>query len=215
MDTPLQNSLGHLYGPGRELSSEGVFPIWLEQTGSAIMGGIIDLQHQYKSGVKVADVYPEGIISGTACYQIAGHKYVPVPTFRLVKDLGSGDSTVEIANFDGHAKLVNTMKLLNASQISKSTTVSSFTQNQDGNYVLTISPGALGEMKSGDCLILDEVKAVDVKGLTKSNLEYKGADPNSKLNVTLVDRGRILSDRIPALPKSFRQQLQTIKFEEE
>lgn len=217
MNTPLQNGLGHIYGPGRTVKTDGMFPVWLEQDGSSIMGGIIDLQATYKSGLKVVDVYPTSIRTATPCYRLSAGSYIPIPTYRVVADVATDSTTVEIANWDGFAKLKNGMVLVLASDPTKKVTLSSsnLKTGTDGNYAVTISAGTFGAMKAGDSLVLEEVASYVPTGLTKSNLEYEGADPTSKLNITLVDRGRLLEGTAPSLPLVMKEKLQTIKYEVE
>lgn len=213
MNTPLQNGLGHIYGPGRTASTEGMFPVWLEQDGSRIMGGIIDLQFEYKSGLKVVDIYPESIRTATPCYKKEVGAYVPIPTYRILSDVTSESTTVEIAHWEGVALLKKNMVLVNPSDTSKTITIGTISNTSDGNYQIAIDAGAIGVMKAGDCLILSEASSWDVEGLTKTNLMYVGADPKSKLNITLIDRGRLLSEVAPALPKVLKEKLQTVKYE--
>lgn len=213
MNTPLQNGLGHIFGPGKTAKTDGMFPVWLEQDGSRIMGGIIDLQYEYKSGLKVVDVYPSSIRTATPCYMAAVGSYIPVPTFRVVAELTAEDTTLELANWEGCAKLVKNMVLVNPADSLKTITVGTISSTTDGNYKLTITAGALGAMKAGDALVLSEATEWEVAGLTKSNLDYVGADPTSKLNITLIDRGRLLEGTAPALPKAMKDKLQTVKYE--
>lgn len=212
MNTPLQNGLGHVFGPGKTAQTDGMFPVWLEQDGSRIMGGIINLQHEYKSGLKVVDVYPSSIRTATPCYMNAVGSYIPVPTFRVVAELTAEGTSLELANWDGCAKLIKGMVLVNPAN-DKTVTVSTISSTTEGNYKVTISADALGAMAVGDALVLQEAASWDVAGLTKSNLDYYGADPSSKLNITLVDRGRLLEGTAPALPKAMKEKLQTVKYE--
>lgn len=212
MNTPLQNGLGHIFGPGKTAQTDGMFPVWLEQDGSRIMGGIIDLQYEYKTGLKVVDVYPNSIRTATPCYMAAVGSYIPIPTFRVVTALTAEGTTLELANWEGCAKLVKGMVLVNPA--TKDTiTVGTISSTADGNYKLTITADALGAMAVGDSLVLQEAASWDVAGLTKSNLDYYGADPTSKLNITLVDKGRLLEGTAPALPKAMKEKLQTVKYE--
>lgn len=217
MNTPLQNALGHLYGPGRTVETDGMFPVWLEQDGSSIMGGIIDLQHTYTGSLKVVDVFPDSIRTGTPCYKKTTGEYIPIPTYRVVKAVSASDTEVILANWDGCAKLKSGMKLDLPSDTSKNITTSSsnLAADSDGNYKLTITANLFGVLAPGDCLVLDSAAGWAVKGLTKSNLDYKGADPTSKLNVTLVDRGRILENVAPVTSKAMKEKLQTVKYEED
>lgn len=212
MNTPLQNGLGHIYGPGKTAQTDGMFPVWLEQEGSRIMGGIIDLQAEYKTGLKVIDVFPESIRTATPCYMKSVGEYLPIPTFRVVTALTAEGTTLELANWEGCAKLIKGMVLVNPAN-SKTLTVGTVSSTSEGNYKLTITAAALGAMEVGDALVLQEASAWDVTGLTKSNLNYVGADPTSKLNITLVDRGRLLEGTAPALPKAMKEKLQTVKYE--
>lgn len=217
MNTPLQNGLGHIYGPGRTVETDGVFPVWLEQYGSSIMGGIIDLQYKYTGSLKVVDVFPEAIRTGTPCYKKATGEYVPIPTYRVLEAVDASATTVIVADWDGCAKLKSGMKLVSGNDTSKNVTLSSsnFTKDSDGNYKITITANALGTLAADDCLILDSAKEWKIKGLTKSNLEYKGVDPASKLNITLVDRGRILANVAPVVSEDMKDKLQTVKYEED
>ena len=52
-NTPLQNGHGHVYGPGMSVKSEGIIPVWLEQNGSRVMGGLIDLSAKIDGTNKV------------------------------------------------------------------------------------------------------------------------------------------------------------------
>lgn len=212
MNTPLQNGLGHIYGPGKTAQTDGMFPVWLEQEGSRIMGGIIDLQAEYKTGLKVIDVFPESIRTATPCYMAAVGSYIPIPTFRVVTALTAEGTTLELANWEGCAKLIKGMVLVNPIN-EKTVTVATISSTADGNYKITITADALGAMAVGDSLVLQEAASWDVAGLTKSNLDYYGADPASKLNITLVDRGRLLEGTAPALPKVMKEKLQTVKYE--
>lgn len=212
MNTPLQNGLGHIYGPGKTAQTDGMFPVWLEQEGSRIMGGIINLQAEYKSGLKVIDVFPESIRTATPCYMKSVGEYLPIPTFRVVTALTDEGTTLELANWEGCANVVKGMVLVNPAN-NKTITVSTVSSTSEGNYKLTITAAALGAMEVGDALVLQEASAWDVAGLTKSNLNYVGADPTSKLNITLVDRGRLLEGTAPALPKAMKEKLQTVKYE--
>lgn len=212
MNTPLQNSLGHVFGPGKTAQTDGMFPVWLEQDGSRIMGGIIDLQYEYKSGLKVVDVYPSSIRTATPCYMKSVGSYVPVPTFRVVTELTADGTSLEIANWDGCAKLIKGMVLVNPAN-SKSVTVGTISTTAEGNYKITITANALEAMAVGDSLVLQEAASWDIAGLTKSNLVYIGVDPTSKLNITLIDRGRLLEGTAPALPKAMKEKLQTVKYE--
>lgn len=206
-----------MYGPGRTVETDGMFPVWLEQDGSSIMGGIIDLQHVYTGSLKIVDVFPDSIRTGTPCHKESTGVYVPIPTYRVLEDVSASDTTVIVANWDGCAKLKSGMKLVSANDTSKNVTLSgsNLATNADGNYKITITANALGTLSADDCLVLDSAKDFNIKGLTKSNLEYKGADPTSKLNITLVDRGRILRNVAPVVSAGMKEKLQTVKYEED
>jgi hypothetical protein len=216
MNTPLQNGLGHIFGPGKSVATDGMFPVWLEQDGSRIMGGIIDLQATFVSGLKVVDLYPSGIRTATPCHKLAVGSYIPIPTFKVVEAVTAESTVVKLAKWDGLAQIKNGMSLALPSDPSKKITTSSsnLKVSADGNYDLTITAGTFGALAVGDSLILEAAAAWSVEGLTKSNLEYAGADPTSKLNITLVDRGRLLAGPAPALPAEMKDKLQTIKYEE-
>lgn len=218
MNTPLQNGMGHIYGPGKTLESSGIQPCWLDQSGSRIFGGIIDLQSEIKSGLKVVDVYPEAIRTGTPCVKNADGNYIPIPTYRVVEDLDSMGTTLKLANWPGMAKLKDGMSI-GLPDGSKKITVASLTTDSDGNYNMTITGNDLGELKVGDVLIIQDATAFDIEnlvplGLTKDNLIYVGADPTSKLNITLCDTGRIMEYMGAPVTPGMKSALQTIKFEE-
>lgn len=217
-NTPLQNGFGHIYGPGKSVNSDGMIPVWLEQNGSKIMGGIINLQSKYGTGKKVADLYPKAIRTGTPCYQKSVGEYVPIPTFRVLEDVSAAATTVVLASWWDTALLIEGLDLAVAGDPSKTvkTSSSNLQLQGDGTYKLTITANALGVLKAGDALTLKETADWKVAGLTKTNLVYDGMDlSTTKLNITLVDRGRILEGTAPALPEIWKDKLQTVKYEEE
>lgn len=217
-NTPLQNGLGHIYGPGRVVKSEGIIPVWLEQNGSRVMGGIIDLSYKVDGTNKVSDFWPSSIRTGTPCVELGSHQYAPIPTYRVLEDVSSTDTSVKIAKQEGLPVLVAGMSLANAedSESEVSVTASAISlDEEDGYYILTITAGDLGTLAAGDVLVPTALADKTPVGLTKSNLLYKGLDDldNTKLNITLVDEGRLIADTAPAASKAIRASLQTVKWE--
>lgn len=217
MNTPLQNGMGHIYGPGKTIASSGIQPVWLEQNGSRVFGGLINLQDTYKSGLKIVDLYPESIRTGTPCVKI-GNKCYPIPTFRVVGDVTSEGTTLVLAGWEGLAVPKQGLNVA-LPDGSKTLALPAMSKTAEGNYTMTITADALGELKDGDVLVLQDATVFDYKtvvpsGLTKDNLLYRGADPNSKLNVSLVDEGRIIDCMAAPVPGPMKAALQTVKFEE-
>lgn len=218
MNTPLENGLGHIYGPGKTVETAGAQPVWLEQVGSRVFGGVINLQRKIDGTNKVIDFYPESIKTATMCYWDATNKeYVPIPTFRVLAAVSATDTTVKIANWPGLAKLVDGMSLASAADTTKKITLDmdDVTIDANGNYELSITAADFGVLAEGDALILEAAASQVPAGLTKSNLLYKGADATSLLNITLVDAGRLIEPAAAPVPKAWKKDyFQTIKFEE-
>ena len=203
MSTPLSGSLGHLYTKGQEATSGTLFPVWLAIKGTRIMGGIIDLNAELASGIKVGHIYPEIIRTGTMCAEEANKNIKPIPTFRVLEPVSAAATTVTIAKWYGLAQLVQGMTIQPVGANSKSVVIDlaagsgNTVLDAEGNYVVTITANALGALTAESVLIMKEAVSLIPMGLTDETLPYKGADiTNSTVNVTLVDEGRILKDLI-------------------
>lgn len=219
MSTPLQNGLGHIYGAGKTLQTKGTFPVWLEQDASRVIGGLISLQEALDGTHKVVDFWPAAILTATPCIELGNHNYAPIPTYRLLNDVSAADTKLTICKREGLALLVNGMSLALASDASKNITIDTTSSgntviNTDGNYEITITANDFGVCKAGDVFVLEAYAAKAPVGLTKSNLQYEGADVNSKLNITLIDRGRVMADTAAPASAFIREKLQTVKWED-
>lgn len=215
--TPLQKALGHVYGPGATAKTEGAIPCWLEVNGSRIMGGLIDLQYKVDGTHKVVDFYPSAIRTATPCVDLGNHNYCPIPTYRVLNDVTAEGTTVEIAKQDGLPLLVTGMSLANAADPGKKVTIAAnkVTVDAEGFYKLTITANDLGALKKGDVLILEAFANKTPLGLTYENLLFEGVDvTKSKLNVKLIDNGRLIADTAAPAPAAMRQALQTVKWED-
>ncbi len=221
-NTPLQNGHGHVYGPGASAKSEGIIPVWLEQNGSRVMGGLIDLSATIDGTNKVRAFWPKSIRTATPCY--AGstkHTYIPMPTYLVLEDVSASDTVVKIAKGDGLPLLVGGMSLALASDATKKISINLDNVNiddTDGFYKLTITANAFGALAAGDVLVLETVASKKPLGLTKTNLIYDGMSEsdldNTKLNVVLCDNGRLIADTAPAVPAGMKADLQTVKWED-
>ncbi|MEG1289555.1 MAG: hypothetical protein RRY36_09635 [Bacteroidaceae bacterium] len=221
MTSILQNSMGHLYGTGIELQTEGMFPAWLDQRGSRIMGGLIRLDGTIGTH-KIYDIYADDYIrTGTMCSIGDKKELTPIPTYRILSAIDSTATKVIIANWFGLAKLIDGLKISNPDDETKSITINTNTTNgntkinADGNYEVTITAGQLGTIL-GDALIAEDARVLDPFGLTKNNLDSRGVKNKigHSFNVTLIDEGRILEYMVASVPTSYkRNYLQTLKFE--
>ena len=212
-NTPLQNGHGHIYGPGKSVKSEGIIPVWLEQNGSRVMGGLIDLSAKIDGTNKVRAFWPKSIRTATPCYEgSTKHTYIPMPTYLVLEAVSAEGTVVKIAKGEGLPLLVNGMSLVKASDTTKKVTVSSanIAIDTDGFYKLTITANAFGT--------LETVAAKKPLGLTKTNLIYDGMSEDeldaTKLNVVLCDAGRVIADTAPAASAEMRAALQTVKWED-
>lgn len=220
-NTPLQNGHGHIYGPGKSVKSEGIIPVWLEQNGSRVMGGLIDLSAKIDGTNKVRAFWPKSIRTATPCYEgSTKHTYIPMPTYLVLEAVSASDTVVKIAKGEGLPLLVNGMSLVNAADTNKKITVSTsdVSVDTDGFYKITITAAALGELAAGDVLVLEAVAKKKPLGLTKTNLIYDGMSEDeldtTKLNVVLCDAGRVIADTAPAVPAGMKAALQTVKWED-
>lgn len=220
-NTPLQNGHGHIYGPGKSVKSEGIIPVWLEQNGSRVMGGLIDLNAKIDGTNKVRAFWPKSIRTATPCYEgSTKHTYIPMPTYLVLEAVSDGDTVVKIAKGEGLPLLVDGMSLVKASDTTKKVTVSSaaITIDTDGFYKLNITANTFGTLAAGDVLVLETVAAKRPLGLTKTNLIYDGMSEDeldaTKLNVVLCDAGRVIADTAPAASAEMRAALQTVKWED-
>lgn len=220
-NTPLQNGHGHIYGPGKSVKSEGIIPVWLEQNGSRVMGGLIDLSAKIDGTNKVRAFWPKSIRTATPCYKgSTKHTYIPMPTYLILEAVSEADTVVKIAKGEGLPLLVNGMSLVNAADTNKKITVSmsNVSVDTDGFYKITITAAALGELAAGDVLVLEAVATKKPLGLTKTNLIYDGMSEDeldaTKLNVVLCDAGRVIADTAPAVPAGMKEALQTVKWED-
>ena len=220
-NTPLQNGHGHVYGPGKSVRSEGIIPVWLEQNGSRVMGGLIDLSAKIDGTNKVRAFWPKSIRTATPCYEgSTKHTYIPMPTYLVLEAVSAEGTVVKIAKGEGLPLLVDGMSLVKASDTTKKVTVSSanIAIDTDGFYKLTITANAFGTLAAGDVLVLETVAAKKPLGLTKTNLIYDGMSEDeldaTKLNVVLCDAGRVIADTAPAASAEMRAALQTVKWED-
>lgn len=220
-NTPLQNGHGHIYGPGKSVKSEGIIPVWLEQNGSRVMGGLIDLSAEIDGTNKVRAFWPKSIRTATPCYEgSTKHTYIPMPTYLVLEAVSAEATVVKIAKGEGLPLLVNGMTLVKASDTAKQVAVSStnIAIDADGFYKLTITANAFGTLAAGDVLVLKTVAAKKPLGLTKTNLIYDGMSEEeldaTKLNVVLCDAGRVIANTAPAASAEMRAALQTVKWED-
>lgn len=220
-NTPLQNGHGHIYGPGKSVKSEGIIPVWLEQNGSRVMGGLIDLSAKIDGTNKVRAFWPKSIRTATPCY--AGstkHTYIPMPTYLVLEAVSATDTVVKIAKGDGLPLLVDGMSLASAADATKKITVDmdDVSIDTDGFYKLTITAADFGTLAAGDVLVLETVAGKKPLGLTKTNLIYDGMSEDeldkTKLNVVLCDAGRVIADTAPAASAGMKADLQTVKWED-
>lgn len=220
-NTPLQNGHGHIYGPGKSVKSEGIIPVWLEQNGSRVMGGLIDLSAKIDGTNKVRAFWPKSIRTATPCYEgSTKHTYIPMPTYLVLEAVSATDTVVKIAKGEGLPLLVDGMSLALASDATKKITVDmdDVSIDTDGFYKITITANDFGTLAAGDVLVLETVAAKKPLGLTKTNLIYDGMSEDeldaTKLNVVLCDNGRVIADTAPAASAGMRADLQTVKWED-
>lgn len=221
VNTPLQNGHGHIYGPGKSVKSEGIIPVWLEQNGSRVMGGLIDLSAKIDGTNKVRAFWPKSIRTATPCYEgSTKHTYIPMPTYLVLEAVSATDTVVKIAKGDGLPLLVDGMSLALASDATKKITVDmdDVTVDNDGFYKITITANDFGVLAAGDVLVLETVASKKPLGLTKTNLIYDGMSESdldkTQLNVVLCDNGRLIADTAPAVPAGMKADLQTVKWED-
>lgn len=215
-NTPLQNGLGHIYGPGKSVKTDGAIPVWLEQSGSVTMGALISLEHKIDGTRKVSDFYPKSIRTATPFKDLGNHTFCPIPTYRVLEAVSATDTVVKIAKQDGLPLLVNGMSLANAADATKKITVDmdDVSIDTDGFYKITITANDFGTLAAGDALILESCAGDKPAGLSKDNLIYDGIDTTkAKLNVSLIDTGRVIEDTAPVVPAGMQQKLQTIKWD--
>lgn len=217
MNTPLQNALGHVYGPGKNVKTEGIMPVWLEQSGSVTMGALVNPEYKVDGTHKVSDFYPKSIRTATPFKDLGGHSYCPIPTYRVLEAVTATDTVVKIAKQEGLPLLVTGMSLAKASDATKKVTVAAAAvavDSTDGFYKLTITADDFGTLAAGDVLILEALAGDTPAGLSKDNLIYDGLDLTAvKLNVSLIDTGRVIEDTAPVVPAAMKQKLQTIKWD--
>lgn len=217
--TPLQNGLGRVYGPGKTAKSAGVIPVWLEQHGSRIMGGLIAMNHKVDGTRKVMDFYPTSICTATPFVDLGDHNYCPIPTYRVIEDVSAEATKVLIAKREGLALLVPGSSVALASDPTKKVSISAGNiKVVDSYYELTISAGDFGALKAGDVLVLESMAEKVPLGLSKDNLIYDGYTAEelekTKLNMVLIDDGRLIADTAAPASRFIRQSLQTVKWED-
>lgn len=216
-NTPLQNGLGHIYGPGKTVKTDGIFPVWLEQSGSVTMGALVSPEHKIDGTHKVSDFYPKSIRTATPFRDLGGHTFCPIPTYRVLEAVSATDTVVKIAKQDGLPLLVTGMSLAKASDATKKVTIAAAAvavDSTDGYYKLTITADDFGTLAAGDVLILETCVNDTPAGLSKDNLIFDGIDTTKvKLNVSLIDVGRVIDDTAPAVPSGMKSKLQTIKWD--
>ena len=99
-NTPLQNGYGHIYGPGKSVKSEGIIPVWLEQNGSRVMGGLIDLSAKIDGTNKVRAFWPKSIRTATPCYEgSTKHTYIPMPTYLVLEAVSAEGNAAKAVRY--------------------------------------------------------------------------------------------------------------------
>ena len=204
------------FSPESKQYPGGNMPVWLEVKRRKIAGGTFSL-----SGVAKGTIYPAGL---PVRLDKMGGTVTLLPTFTVVGAVTSEGTTLVLKPEAGviPAEGMIVGKMTSAGVAAKAVALGAatpLTGDDAGKYQFTITAGSLGTLADGDILVIASAAGSNKAAVLPNGLSwrqvYVDSDNATVGTIAVVTDGKILADRIPAMPDFYKAASPGIEFEYE